>query len=130
MHNGSYTFTGAIDCEAELAYCLDSSGPDIIAVSKQCCPVCWDYLDYISHKKHGRHNLLFPIELPARTSSAQMDAMLTKYSAVLLANLVRLENLPGRSNQIEQRPRAMSISSAITCTSHKSEDGEKTIANF
>ncbi|KIM81780.1 hypothetical protein PILCRDRAFT_489866 [Piloderma croceum F 1598] len=60
-----------------LADVLQNMDQTIIAVSKRCCPVCWELLDILRDKCKqfhvcGRHSTLFPVELPSWLSEDYM----------------------------------------------------------
>lgn len=124
-----FDFLGAVHCEAELACILLSRGvtKPMIAVSKRCCPVCWDYLE--NCHKRNRHNLLFPIELPAHTPDALFHSLEATYNSMLIDNLVKLKRrqsvpLPNK------RAQTISISSGVTAATHMSADDSATYAEF
>ena len=65
----------------------------IIAVSKWCCPVCWELLDILRNKckrfhVRGQHATLFPIELPSWLSEDCMDEMISRFKQIVRDELV------------------------------------------
>ena len=82
-----------------------------IAVSKSCCPVCWDIVKIfdrqaqitqgegsesgnhtppVHFKTRGRHSNLYAVDLPAILDESIKDKLLTKFSIDLLKDLVSL----------------------------------------
>jgi hypothetical protein len=65
----------------------------IIAVSKRCCPVCWELLDILrGHSKRfhvrGCHITLFPVELPSWFSEDHVDEMISRFKQIVQDELV------------------------------------------
>ena len=80
---------------------LKASGIVPIAVSKSCCPVCWDIINIFKHQTeqqgssvcfqaHGRHPNLYPVDLPDILDEGIKDELLVKFSITLLKDLVSL----------------------------------------
>jgi hypothetical protein len=78
-----------------------------IAVSKSCCPVCWEIVTifkrrYQTTQEQGsestpvyfntreRHPNLYPVDLPDVLDESIKDELLTKFSITLLKDLVSL----------------------------------------
>lgn len=70
--------------------------PDRIAVSKPCCPVCWEFLELLkattfpgaplseSYQVRSRHTELVPVELPPETPVAVLEGMIKRFRRFLL----------------------------------------------
>ena len=80
---------------------LHASEKFAIAVSKLCCPVCWDIINIFNRQNkeqgssvrfqaHGRHPNLYPVDLPDILDEGIKDELLTKFSITLLKDLVSL----------------------------------------
>ena len=80
---------------------LQPSGQHRIAVSKACCPVCWDIAkifnrlstekpSQVHFQAHGRHPNLYPVDLPDILDEGIKDELLVKFSITLLKDLVSL----------------------------------------
>lgn len=115
----------SIHCEAALASHLHTIlGADAnvqIAVSKLCCPVCWDYLKIFHANRfyvHGRHLHLYPVELPTNTNLAALKVMLETYDKHLFNGLIAWQQGIGR-------PRAASAMSISSATSSLSGSGDE-----
>jgi hypothetical protein len=72
-----------------------------IAVSKSCCPVCWDIIDIFNKQDsesgvpvrfnaRGRHPTLYPVDLPEILDDGIKDELLKKFSITLIKDLVSL----------------------------------------
>ena len=82
-----------------------------IAVSKPCCPVCWELVTIFNHQNQttqeqgpesgdhtlpvrfltrGRHPHLYPVDLPDILDEGIKDELLTKFSITLLDDLTKL----------------------------------------
>jgi hypothetical protein len=71
--------------------------PKQVAVSKLCCPACWEYFDVLS-KKHftpgaemykirGRHSTLFPVQLPIWTPTDVVEELIIRFGQYLRTEL-------------------------------------------
>ena len=83
---------------------LQASRQFKIAVSKSCCPVCWDIVNIFNEqakttqepkplvcfRARGRHANLYPVDLPDLLDEGIKDELLTKFSITLLKDLVSL----------------------------------------
>jgi hypothetical protein len=87
---------------------LQSSGKYMIAVSKSCCPVCWDIVKIFDRQNkekrspvcfqaRGRHPNLYPVDLPDILDEGIKDELLTKFSITLLKDLVSLFEADARA---------------------------------
>jgi hypothetical protein len=70
-----------------------------IAVSKLCCPVCWELLQLIggdtdSFKVRGFHTTLYTVELPSWLPRDVVEKMVDLYGAHLRHELNRMMELP------------------------------------
>ena len=68
---------------------------NLIAVSKLCCPVCWDLLALLKiNGEHpvvrGRHASLSPVDLPPWLPTGTVTAMVALYRNRLLKELVAM----------------------------------------
>jgi hypothetical protein len=66
-----------------------------VAVSKLCCPACWDYFDILSKKQslrspgetkyriRGRHSTLYPVQLPSWTSPDIAQELVRRFDKYL-----------------------------------------------
>ena len=83
---------------------LQPSGQHRIAVSKACCPVCWDIAkifnrlstekpSQVHFQAHGRHPNLYAVDLPDILDEGVKDELLTKFGITLLQDLVSLFEL-------------------------------------
>lgn len=72
-----------------------------IAVSKSCCPVCWEIITIFNRQNQeqgssvcfqarGRHPNLYPVDLPDILDEGIKDELLTKFSITLLKDLISL----------------------------------------
>jgi hypothetical protein len=64
-----------------------------IAVSKLCCPVCWELLDVLGVteiKPLGRHSTLSFHELPARLPGSVLNKLLNRLDVFLVAELRKM----------------------------------------
>src|ERR1700733_7248554 len=64
-----------------------------VAVSKRCCPVCWELLDILRNKckrfhVRGRHSTLLPVELPSWLSEECMDEMISRFKQIVRDELI------------------------------------------
>jgi len=81
----------------------------IIAVSKRCCPVCWELMDILrtepkQFQVRGRHATLLPVELPSWLEKGHIDEMITRFKQIvrdelvdMLANVVYVRTPPRQS---------------------------------
>ena len=83
---------------------LQPSGQHTIAVSKACCPVCWEILtifnrlykggsSQVHFQARGRHANLYAVDLPDILDECIKDELLTKFGITLLQHLVSLFEL-------------------------------------
>jgi len=134
LSEGNPKFTGCGHCEAilmatihrirnknDLKFSLElhAAGKFTIAVSKSCCPVCWDIMDILNRQQgssvvhfqaQGRHPNLYPVDLPAILDEHIKDELLTKFSITLLKNLVSLFEEDARAAQAKHRRSESNVS--------------------
>jgi len=114
--NGQFQVT--VHCEAVLAAlakfpsraagdsilreCLRDIDSSSIAVSKPCCPVCWELLSTLrddgSHDFHvdGHHKTLFQVELPSWLPLEVVQKLTEKFEGYLLLQIKTLMTNHGR----------------------------------
>jgi hypothetical protein len=68
---------------------------DSIGVSKLCCPICWDLLNYLAGRDNhfavrGRHSTLYEVELPDGLSLDALKKMVKIYEDKLRSELIGL----------------------------------------
>jgi len=111
--------------------------PKEVAVSKLCCPACWEYFDILS-KKHGqvpsgakmykirgRHSTLFPVQLPIWTPTDVVEELIIRFKQYLRSQLDTMwrnhqEQVPRSGHR--NTPSFQSVSSAITDASKNSAE--------
>jgi hypothetical protein len=110
--------------------------PKEVAVSKLCCPACWEYFDILS-KKHtlpgeaemykirGRHSTLFPVQLPIWTPTDVVKELNIRFKRYLRNELDtmwsdHLEQIPRSGHR--NTPSFQSVSSATTDASKNSAE--------
>lgn len=114
---------------------LHSSENFTIAVSKSCCPVCWDIIKIFNRQNeeqgssvrfqaHGRHPNLYPVDLPAILDEGIMDELLTQFSITLLKDLVSLCEEDARAHAGHMRSEStVSQPESVTYSLSSSMDG-------
>ena len=65
----------------------------MIAVSKLCCPICWELLDVLrgnseDFEVRGRHTTIYPVELPPWLPTEYMEQMVTRLRKYLTDELI------------------------------------------
>jgi hypothetical protein len=99
----------------------------MIAVSKSCCPVCWDVVEMFNRQNpttqelgqrsdsgnhthsvrfraRGRHSNLYPVDLPEVLDEGIKDQLLTKFSTTLLKALVSMVDEDARAANTNHMP--------------------------
>src|ERR1700678_2140556 len=116
--------------------------PKEVAVSKLCCPVCWEYFDILS-KRHippghreckirGRHSTLFPVQLPIWTTTDVVQELIRQFGWYLRAELDTMwsdhlqEQVPRSRHR--STPSYQSVLSAISDASTNS--GESNVDKY
>jgi hypothetical protein len=100
---------------------LHTSQNFLIAVSKLCCPVCWDIINMFNRQNeeqgssvrfqaHGRHPNLYPVDLPDILDEGIKDELLTKFSIALLKDLVSLFEADTRAAQAKHMRNQSNVS--------------------
>ena len=110
----------------------------MIAVSKACCPVCWDLVKIfnrlneeepsrIHFQAHGRHPNLYAVDLPDILDEGIKDELLKKFGITLLQDLVSLFELDEdsktaatkhkRSESDVSQPESVAYSVSSSCMS-------------
>ena len=111
-----------------------------MAVSKLCCPACWEYFDILSEKHkqepegmmmykiHGRHSTVFPVQLPSWSCPQVVQELIKRFNDYLYhqLNIMWTKNGMIKENHDRQpghmhNPSLQSVSSAITNTSQNSD---------
>jgi len=107
VHRRPITLVGQKHCEAELACLMQFTdrllspqnpayeliknlNPDIIAVSKLSCPVCYELLlvlrgDAPIFKLRGRHSCMSPVQLPSGLPRDVIQSMISTFRTHLLS---------------------------------------------
>jgi hypothetical protein len=113
--------------------------PKEVAVSKLCCPACWDFFDVLSEKHRqpegpkmynirGRHSTVYPVQLPNWSSPDVVKKLIGRYNNYLcneldtMLNNHKNEHKIFRSSNHTRNPSLQSVSSAITNISQDSAD--------
>lgn len=121
-----------------------------MAVSKLCCPACWDYFDILSDserqgskadskmfKIRGRHATVYPVQLPDWSHPDVVRELNKRFDGYLRSELdIMSKNYFDKQNRAKQVPRSnhrhnpslQSVSSAITNASDNSV--ESNLDNF
>src|ERR1700678_3517294 len=110
--------------------------PKEVAVSKLCCPVCWEYFDILSkrhippghreYKIRGRHSTLFPVQLPIWTTTDVVQELIIQFGRYLRTELDMMwsnhlrEQVPRSGHR--NTPSFQSVMSAITDASMNSTE--------
>jgi hypothetical protein len=115
---------------------LHTSEKFVIAVSKSCCPVCWDIINIFNRQNEesgssvrfqaqGRHPNLYPVDLPDILDEGIKDELLTKFSITLLKDLISLFEADARAAQIKHRRIESNVSQpeSVAYTLTSSMDG-------
>jgi hypothetical protein len=68
---------------------------DIVAVSKPCCPVCWELLGILrgaTDNFHvlGRHPIVFPVQLPSLLPRDIMEQMVARFKGFLHQEIIAM----------------------------------------
>jgi hypothetical protein len=103
--------------------------PTVVAVSRLCCPTCWEFLQVLKNGDkiqenlwvHGHHSTLLPVELPDWLPANVLQEMVLRYRRHLSDKLgwfSRLKGLPGVKPCHGCRP---SYSGATTSTRQSDE---------
>jgi hypothetical protein len=117
-----------------------------VAVSKLCCPACWDFFDILSEKHQldkykirGRHSTVFPVQLPSWTCSIVVQELINRFDEHLRKefitmrkdhdSVVKSNNLfkqveASRKHGHSHNPSLQSVSSAITDASTFSAESD------
>jgi hypothetical protein len=106
---------------------LQSSGKYTIAVSKSCCPVCWEIMNIFNRQNkeqgssvrfqaHGRHPNLYPVDLPDILDESIKDELLTKFSITLLKNLISLLEEDARAAHAKHKHSGSNVSQPESVT--------------
>jgi hypothetical protein len=69
--------------------------PQFIAVSKLCCPVCWELLQILrgateDFSVRGHHATMYPVELPPWIPDYIVFQMLARFQQYLIGELLKL----------------------------------------
>ena len=124
---------------------LQKLNPKEVAVSKLCCPACWEYFDILSgndrqegkdtYKIRGRHSTVFPVQLPSWSSPDVVQELIKRFDKYIgdeLSTMWRKHVLKeeessiskaldlGRKSGHSHHPSLQSVSSAITDASVQS----------
>jgi hypothetical protein len=137
-----------IHCEAALAVFaahLNSTGHggpendlefqlEDVAVSKLCCPACWELFEILkaknpgSYKVRGRHSTVYPVELPLLLNDEVVEEMVKRFEGHLRAEGQKMINNEQMMNEAMERmamsmkrDRTMSSQSASSDISNKSD---------
>jgi hypothetical protein len=115
--------------------------PEEVAVSKLCCPACWEYLNILGgtkketpmYKVRGRHSTVYPVELPIWSCHDDVQELIKRFSKYLREefdtmwiNHLRVQK-QRNAKQVPKsghryNPSLQSVSSAITDASDKSSE--------
>jgi hypothetical protein len=125
-----------------------------VAVSKLCCPSCWEYFDILSEKHkelertqmyniRGRHSTIYPVQLPAWTSPDVVEELIKRFREHLRNKLIKMkdqqkmrEKLTQSSRGHAHSPSLQSIISSVTDASDNSvesninDDAENTMVKM
>jgi hypothetical protein len=61
---------------------------DLIAVSKLCCPICWEIIKILrgngeEFEMRGRHSMLYALELPQHLPFEVLDGLIQRFKGFL-----------------------------------------------
>ena len=102
-----------------------------IAVSRLCCPVCWELLDVLKGPDdqfnrfgvRGRHPTVYPVELPPWLPRNVLEEMVTRFERILtekISNMVRFDREKKRRRHKSRRASESEQSdSAVSTGSHQ-----------
>lgn len=114
-----------------LAGQIDASRFFKIAISKSCCPVCWDIVTIFNNLPNSesgntppirfharrRHPNLYAVDIPDILDEGVKDELLRKFSIILLKDLVSLLNEEAaRTSNAKHAPRHSSVSQPESLT--------------
>jgi hypothetical protein len=93
---------------------------DFIAVSKLCCPVCWELLavlrgDTNKYQVRGRHATVYPVDLPAWLPAGVLEEMIRRFRIYLRDELLIL--IDQEHNSKKRHAHSLSMESAGFSTS-------------
>ena len=99
---------------------------DLIAVSKLCCPVCWELIkilrgDYDGLEVRGRHSMLYALELPKHLPQEVLNALIQRFRQhlqtefQLMISKWRAHSKVGQNLKRQRTPSALS-DSAVSIT--------------
>ena len=115
---------------------LQNLNPMELAVSKLCCPACWDYLDILfklekcggetkMYKIRGRHSTVYPVQLPSWSRPEVVQELIKRFGKYLHKELDTMGTNHKHWQKAKQsghthNPSLQSVWSAITNTSNMS----------
>jgi hypothetical protein len=99
-----------------------------VAVSKLCCPLCWDFLGQFRSDRfgvRGCHSVVTPVELPGFIPLDAAKALLTTLRLRLYDALTALDGNKDKSHS--RNNSAQSVGSVTSDSSHIKDITRKTI---
>jgi|HubBroStandDraft_3_1064219.scaffolds.fasta_scaffold42557_4 hypothetical protein len=108
----------------------------MVAVSKLCCPTCWDFLDVLRRdegdpghfRARGRHTTVYPVELPQWLPPRVCLEMVNRFRSHLrnqLAYMVSRQKSPVKLNfRQHSRTHSVESDSSFNTTSSKGDESE------
>jgi hypothetical protein len=98
-------------------------GPDV-AVSKLCCPSCWDYFGISREKKEkyairGRHSTVYPLQLPVWANPVIVQELIEIFAKHLRNQLA--EMMENHRGTVPGHKHSPSLESMLSCVTSSSE---------